>query len=68
MKLLLGGLFLLGVGAFMLLAPETVYDLTESWKSDSPGSPSPLYRLNLTIGGIACCAVGGLSLAVCFFS
>jgi len=56
--LVLGAIFLLIVGPLMLCFPDAVYELTESWKSDSPSEPSKLYRWNTRIGGIACTLVG----------
>lgn len=51
-------LFLLVSGLVMIFKPRLVYDLTESWKSDSPGEPSDLFILDVRIGGSLCSLVG----------
>ena len=54
----LGSIFLLIVGVLMLCFPDMVYNITESWKSNSSSEPSGLYKLHICIGGIACTLVG----------
>ncbi|NBJ88754.1 DUF6199 family natural product biosynthesis protein [Acutalibacter sp. 1XD8-36] len=38
-------------GAVMLIKPEIIYKVTESWKSNTTGEPSDLYILSTRIGG-----------------
>ena len=38
--LLLGSIFVLLAGAFMLFAPDAFYELTESWKNGSASGPA----------------------------
>lgn len=46
------------VGIFMILKPEVIYDITESWKNNRSGEPSDLYLLSTKIGGILCLLLG----------
>ena len=64
--LLLGGIFLLFLGALMACFPAGYYDLTESWKQSSFGEPSDLYLLTIRIRGIVF-AVCGIVCIVAFF-
>ena len=55
------------IGLVMLLKPQAVYTLTESWKSNTPGEPSDFYLLSTRIGGgffLAAGTVGAIVLAV----
>lgn len=45
------GIVIAILGAFMLVKPEAVYALTESWKSNTSGEPSDFYLLSTRIGG-----------------
>lgn len=58
MKLLIMCIILLAVGVSMLVFPEKVYSLTESWKSYSTGEPSGRYKFYIRFGGSACTLVG----------
>ena len=49
---LIGGLLMIALGLFMLLRPDDFFDLTEIWKSEAPGEPSPGYRCSTRFGGI----------------
>ena len=59
---ILGSIILLMVGVLMVSTPDTVYDLTESWKSNASDGPSKLYRIHIRVGGAACLLVGILGL------
>ena len=63
--ILLGLLFLV-IGFLMLRFSGEIYDLTESWKSNTPGEPSKWYRISLRVGGIAFLLVGVMALASLF--
>ena len=40
------------IGLAMLLFPEKIYHLTESWKSDVQGEPSRLFLFSTRFGGV----------------
>lgn len=64
--LLIGSIFVLLAGAFMLFAPDSFYEVTQSWKNDSASGPSDWYRLETRIcGGIF--ALAGVAGLVVFF-
>ena len=47
------GLVLTGIGVTMLVKPQIVYELTESWKHDGGvGEPSGLYVWSTRFGGV----------------
>jgi hypothetical protein len=56
--IVLCSIFLLLMGAVMLLAPEFIYELKESWKSSTAGAPSQWYIIRTRFGGVCCIAVG----------
>ena len=58
--IVLCSIFLLLTGAAMLLAPEFIYELKESWKSSTAGTPSRWYIICTRISGV-CCLVGGIA-------
>ncbi len=61
------GIIIAIAGLFMLLKPQAVYQLTESWKSNTAGEPSDLFLLSTRIGGGLCMlagAAGAIVLAV----
>ena len=58
MMIIVGSIFVLIAGVLMLCFPNTVYDMTESWKSYASSEPSDLYLIHTRIGGIACSIVG----------
>ena len=60
--MILLSLLLLVIGFLMLRFPQEIYDLTESWKSNTPGEPSKWYRISLRVGGIAFLLVGVMGL------
>lgn len=45
------GIVIAILGAVMLVKPEAVYTITESWKSSTSGEPSDFYLLSTRIGG-----------------
>ena len=53
-------IFILIMGGVMLLFPELVYELTESWKSYSAGEPSDFYIISTRVGGV-CCLLAGIA-------
>ena len=63
--ILLSLLFLI-IGFLMLRFPEEIYDLTEGWKSNTPGEPSKWYRISLCVGGIAFLLAGVIGLVSLF--
>ena len=46
----------------MLLRPDDFFDLTEIWKSEAPGEPSPRF------GGIMFCIVGMIAIVTQFLT
>ena len=48
---LIGGLLLLVLGALMILVPEGIYEMTQSWKHDTPSTPSKAYIISTRFGG-----------------
>ena len=47
------GLVLIGIGITMLVKPQLVYELTETWKHDGgAGEPSKLYLWSTRCGGV----------------
>lgn len=54
----IGSIILLVAGLFLLFCPGIVYEITESWKSNTSTEPSDLYRLHIRIGGIICTLIG----------
>ncbi|MEI7026193.1 DUF6199 family natural product biosynthesis protein [Paenibacillus sp. y28] len=45
------GILLIIIGLFMLIRPQTMWVITESWKSSDATEPSGLYKLSTRIGG-----------------
>ena len=64
--MILLSLLLLVIGFLMLRFPREIYDLTERWKSNTPGEPSKWYRISLRVGGIAFLLVGVMGLISLF--
>jgi len=56
--IVLGSIFVLLMGVVMLLFPQFIYEVTESWKSYSAGEPSRLYIISIRFGGMCCLLVG----------
>lgn len=65
MYLILGIVFL-ALGLLMILRPQVLFELVESWKSDSLGEPSRMYLLSTRFGGVLVAAVGIASIVVNF--
>ncbi|WP_159881906.1 DUF6199 family natural product biosynthesis protein [Paenibacillus puerhi] len=51
-------LLLAGFGLLMLLRPQALWALTESWKSADATEPSDLYLWSTRFGGIICLLAG----------
>ncbi len=64
--MILLGLLLLVIGFLMLRFPQEIYDLTEGWKSNTPGEPSKWYRISLRVGGIFFLLAGVMGLVSLF--
>ena len=53
------GLVLIGIGITMLVKPQLVYELTETWKHDGGMyGPSRLYLWSTRFGGVMCTLAG----------
>ncbi len=46
------------VGLVMLIRPEVVWSITESWKSNGAVKPSKVYVWTIRFGGLLCTAAG----------
>jgi len=64
--LILGGIFLTCLGLAMLIFPESIYEIRESWKSYSASDPSDRYLLMLRIEGSLFLVVGIAGIIVNF--
>ncbi len=53
-------------GLLMIVKPDLVWMISESWKSTNAEGPSDLYVLSVRIGGCLC-ALAGLVGVVTFF-
>ena len=63
------GLVLIGIGITMLVKPQFVYELTQSWKSDGGvGEPSGLYVWSTRFGGVMFTLAGICGVMVPFLS
>ena len=60
--MILLSILLLVIGFLMLRFPAEIYDLTERWKSNTPGEPSKWYGISLRVGGVAFLLVGVMGL------
>lgn len=58
------GIILLLIGLVMLLKPEFIWRIAESWKSADATEPSFFYTRSLRFGGIIVTIVGLASLLV----
>lgn len=45
------------LGLMMLIAPSILWMITEKWKSSDTSEPSPLYKLSVRVGGVACLVI-----------
>ncbi len=50
--------FLAAAGLLMLLKPQWVWSISESWKSSDATGPSPFYIKSIRFGGILCTLAG----------
>jgi len=66
MYIVLGIIFVV-LGLLMLIRPEVIYGAVESWKSDTAGEPSKLYRFSTRFGGAMVLAVGILCFIAAFW-
>ena len=46
------------LGFTMILKPELIYDITESWKSYTDSEPSELYLFNTRLRGVVFLLIG----------
>ena len=53
----------MGVGALMILRPETWFRLTEGWKSDA-SYPSDSYTFHTRFGGVMCILAGAAYIVI----
>lgn len=60
-------LLLIGIGALMVVSPQTWFDLTESWKSYSSSEPSDRYIWSTRFGGVMCALAGIAYIVVALF-
>ncbi len=55
----IAGLALIAIGVVMLVKPQLVFELTESWKHDSGAAePSKLWLFSTQFGGVMCVLAG----------
>lgn len=66
MYILIGIIFII-IGFVMLISPKTIYQITESWKSNSINEPSPIYCMSIRVGGGAFFIIGIASLILPLF-
>ena len=63
----IAGLALIAIGGVMLVKPQLVFELTESWKHDSGAAePSKLWLFSTRFGGVMCVLAGILGIIVPF--
>ena len=63
----IAGLALIAIGVVMLVKPQLVFELTESWKHDSGAAePSKLWLFSTRFGGVMCVLAGILGIIVPF--
>ncbi|WP_088072795.1 DUF6199 family natural product biosynthesis protein [Gottfriedia luciferensis] len=60
------GILLLIIGLTMLISPNTVYLIIESWKSDYATEPSSFYVWSTRLGGIMFTLVGSGGIILSF--
>ena len=68
MMLFFGSIVMLVIGICMLLRPDVIYRLTESWKNNFSDDPSRLYIISTRFGGVMFLLVGLLGTAAFFIS
>ena len=63
------GLILIAIGAVMLVKPQFVFELTESWKHNGgAGGPSKLWLFSTRFGGVMLVLAGLCGVIVPFIS
>lgn len=63
MYILIGIIFII-VGLVMLIKPQIVFHIVESWKYSSDTDPSDSYIVNTRIGGVAFLIIGVANIIV----
>lgn len=53
------GIFLIMMGSVMLIKPNTMWKIAESWKMKTNGEPTDAYMMIIRIGGLIL-AIGGI--------
>ena len=66
MMLFFGSIVMLVIGTCMLLRPDVIYRLTESWKNNASDDPSRLYIISTRFGGVMFLLVGLLGAVALF--
>lgn len=61
------GIILVIIGLVMLIKPEIVFEITESWKHSSDTEPSDFYKLETRIGGAVLLIVGAAGSIILLF-
>ncbi|WP_372631802.1 DUF6199 family natural product biosynthesis protein [Cohnella sp.] len=51
-------IFLMLIGALMLIKPNILWMITERWKSNDATDPSDLYLISTRFGGALCFIIG----------
>lgn len=59
---ILWGILFVAIGLVLLIAPKTVYKITESWKNDAEGEPSGIFLMSTRFGGAIFCIIGVLAI------
>lgn len=68
MKFLLAGILFLLIGAVLLIKPQLLFDLAESWKNNAAGELSELYLWSTRFGGIIIFGIGIANMIVFFMN
>lgn len=66
MLIFLGIIFII-IGLLMILTPNTVFIISESWKFQEKTEPSDTYIFNVRFGGTIAIIVGVIFIIVQFF-
>ncbi len=56
--MIFAAIFLIAFGLLMILKPQLIWAISESWKSSGASGPTLFYRLSVRIGGILCTLAG----------
>lgn len=60
------GIFLIFAGLVMVIFPEFVYELQESFRSDAIGTPSKWFIISTRFGGVMCILAGLAGIIITF--